>query len=57
MLVLVLEIATWLQRSGSMPLQLAGRALLEYLQLSWICHCINGVLQFNIVMPLKSPIQ
>ena len=40
-----------------MPLQLAGRTLLEYLQLSPICRCIKGVRQFNILMPLESPVQ
>ena len=58
MLVLELEIATCqLQKSVTMPLQLAGRALLEYLQLSLICHCMNGLLQSNIIMPLKIPVR
>ena len=36
----------------------AGRKdLLEYLQLSPICRCIKGVRQFNILMPLESPVQ
>lgn len=36
---------------------LAAGSILEYLQLSPICRCIKRVLQFNIIMPLESPVR